>query len=592
MGKNQKKKNKRYALKEKIQNESITNLSDYSLSKQEKSLLLKGLSYIPHQKPILKNFQEDLNVFIENIYKAHFFREIETPPPILFTPSKWKAPIPVDPLVNSLVIEINSILLQTPQINFENFPQTPEMDILNKLMKNPNLIFKKADKGGGIVLFNKKDYISKALEHLNDIEVYSPQPQNFNENVFEEVNEFIDTLEIKNILAEKTIKYIRPQFPSRTPIFYFMPKIHKPGYPPRPIISGCDSPTANLSKFLTKVFDPIVKIQKSYLKGTKHLLQILEDIELPPNPILVTGDVRSLYTNIPAEDGINACLKLLDFHRPLAPKFTPNNRIIRTFLEFILNHNFFEFAGEYYQQILGTAMGTRAAPHIANLFMADLENPLILSHFDSLALFRRFIDDVLLIWKDGEASLKDFLDKLNSLHPTIKFDFQISKERVNFLDLEISIKKNKLVTNIYRKPTDKHLILHFESRHPFHMKRNILYSQAIRYIRNISCPHILNQELALLTNIFLARGYPLPLIKREFKRASNISRKTLLTDKPKPIFKKRIVLKIPKHIHNKHKVLNSIKSKWDNTKIPNILHIIHKNDPKIVDKLIHTKTTP
>ena len=150
----------RRSLKLKIQNEAITDLSDYTLSQQEKSILLKGLNYIPDQNQNLDFFKTGLDSFIQNIYKAYHFRDVETPPPILFTPSKWKAPPPKDHSVNSLIIEMNSILSQFPTLNNVSTRPSPEMKIILNLLKNPNLIFKKADKGGGIVLFNKKDYIS------------------------------------------------------------------------------------------------------------------------------------------------------------------------------------------------------------------------------------------------------------------------------------------------------------------------------------------------------------------------------------------------------------------------------------------------
>ena len=41
--------------------------------------------------------------------------------------------------------------------------------------------------------------------------------------------------------------------------------------------------------------------------------------------------------------------------------------------EIVLKHNYFEFGQDVYQQILGTAIGTKFAPPYANIFMASLE---------------------------------------------------------------------------------------------------------------------------------------------------------------------------------------------------------------------------
>ena len=75
-------------------------------------------------------------------------------------------------------------------------------------------------------------------------------------------------------------------------------------------------------------------------------------------------------------------------------------------------------------------------------------------------------------------------NELNSLHPTIKFDTQYSKEKINFLDTTIAItKESTLKTTIYSKPTDQKAYLHAKSYHPKCTKEAISYSQALRIKR-------------------------------------------------------------------------------------------------------------
>ena len=56
----------------------------------------------------------------------------------------------------------------------------------------------------------------------------------------------------------------------RTPVIYFLPKIHKPD---NPIVSACSSPTELIYSFLDGVTFPLVKTLPSYIKDTKHALQ-------------------------------------------------------------------------------------------------------------------------------------------------------------------------------------------------------------------------------------------------------------------------------------------------------------------------------
>jgi hypothetical protein len=51
-------------------------------------------------------------------------------------------------------------------------------------------------------------------------------------------------------------------------------KFTKPDNPGRPIVSVCGCPTEPVSSFLDRVMAPLVKDSPSYIKDTKHALQI------------------------------------------------------------------------------------------------------------------------------------------------------------------------------------------------------------------------------------------------------------------------------------------------------------------------------
>ena len=52
----------------------------------------------------------------------------------------------------------------------------------------------------------------------------------------------------------------------------------------------------------------------------------------------------------------------------------------------------------------------------------------------------------------------------------IRFEANMSKETVNFLDVQVSIQGKELKTALYSKPTDAHLYLNAKSSHPTHVK--------------------------------------------------------------------------------------------------------------------------
>ena len=95
--------------------------------------------------------------------------------------------------------------------------------------------------------------------------------------------------------------------------------------------------------------------------------------KIPRDALLVTWDVRSLYTNIPHKQGLEALKKTL--HNEKIPRKKANT--ILEFSELVLNSNQFKFLGQHYLQMSGTAMGTKMAPSYANLFMGVLEKQML-----------------------------------------------------------------------------------------------------------------------------------------------------------------------------------------------------------------------
>ena len=172
-----------------------------------------------------------------------------------------------------------------------------------------------------------------------------------------EISSFISFLYHKQYIDYKAFRCRDPIATTRAPIFYLLPKIHKPGTPGRPIISGCNSPAANLSTYIDFYLKPIVKQLPSYIQDTTHFLRTLRSVNgrIPQNSILVTFDVKSLYTNIPHDEEITCCSTALQVFYgqslPLPLKY------ILPFIAFIVKKNYFKFKDTFYLKTHGTAMG-------------------------------------------------------------------------------------------------------------------------------------------------------------------------------------------------------------------------------------------
>ena len=175
-------------------------------------------------------------------------------------------------------------------------------------------------------------------------------------------------------------------------------------------------------------------------------------------------------------------------------------------------------------------MGTKLAPSYANLFMSKFEQAHVYTYHLQPTLWKRFIDDIFLIWPHGMDSLIEFIQYLNTVHSTIKFTSAISSSEIAFLDLTIYITDEKLCTRLYTKNTDRHMYLNFNSEHPMNLKRSILYSQFLRLKRIHSESHYLIQSQTHLYWYFIWREYPHDVLVEAWNKTNLVTRESLLTD--------------------------------------------------------------
>ena len=180
-------------------------------------------------------------------------------------------------------------------------------------------------------------------------------------------------------------------------------------------------------------------------------------------------------------------------------------------------------------------MGTPMAPTVANLFMGFLESKLLENSPIRIdpALWKRFIDDIFLLWTGTKSDLEQFSQFLNAFHPTIKFTVSSSPTSIPFLDILIKLENGYLSTDLFTKDTDAHAYLHYKSCHPRHCVNNIPTSQFLRLRRVCSNPSDFNTQSELMTAHFLHRGYPSYLIEKAKMKAMQTSRHTTMQYKHK-----------------------------------------------------------
>ena len=168
-------------------------------------------------------------------------------------------------------------------------------------------------------------------------------------------------------------------------------------------------------------------------------------------------------------------------------------------------------------------------PSYAILFMDEIELAFLNSVWEKPFTWWRYIDDIFLVWEYGEEVLKVFIEKLDTVHPTVKFTSEWSKNNVNFLDTSVTKKVDgPLLTDIYTKPTDTHQYLHSTSCHPFSCEKSIPYSQTLRLSRICSERGKFDERRKELENWFCERSYSRIMVRDQFSAAKRFSRDALL----------------------------------------------------------------
>ena len=203
--------------------------------------------------------------------------------------------------------------------------------------------------------------------------------------------------------------------------------------PGRPILSAINSTTDRLSCLVDAHIRFLIPHIPTYIKDKNDFLRKISSIQLEQPlglPIIFTLDVVSLYTNIPNQEGLVATVIALNKKRCATMRTTTIARMLKT----VLHKNNFDFNGCHYLQTGGTAMGSAVAPAYANLFKAHLEEKLLQNSLLKPEVFWRYIYDYFGIWRDGEASLLEWKDWLNTQHHSIKFTLEYSYKQITWID--------------------------------------------------------------------------------------------------------------------------------------------------------------
>jgi len=543
--------------------ENVVNLTNRPLNRQQITLLSKGLSFIPSTpESDARELSKDLGEFISNVKikcgkllvksqrnkhskkrrinnnsnnttnSLPHFEEEHCQRKQTDWPSNRLLSSQMENTFHAMRMELASLAdreFNNPKNHSHNLTRK-EHNALDKFKKTSSLVFKKGDKTTCIVVKTRKDYIREGMIHLSDTRTYLRLDRDYTPDVVEHIKYTLQQYKRGGLLSDHMVRQCMPKTECRTALLYFLTKTHKSPMTLRPIVSQVGSATGNMATFLDHYLQPIVKSLPAYLKDSTQFIREVTELPLEPDDILVTVDVKSLYTNIPTPEGLEACYRAW-LNSEMNDPQQPPAETLRHILEMVLKLNVLEFNRKYYLQTFGTSMGASFAPSYANIFMGSLEQSMLENARVKPKYYRRFIDDIFMIVNCNETQLEELITHMNQQNASIKFTHEYSKEEITFLDVTVyrDLKRSdKLQVKTFIKPTNKQLYISNSSYHPPGATRGVAFGEALRYLRTNSDKRQFYKMMFLHKRNLLKRGYPKSLINETIRKVKFSMREKLM----------------------------------------------------------------
>ena len=246
---------------------------------------------------------------------------------------------------------------------------------INSLGKNDDIIITKPDKGSGVVLLTKSDYVDKLNKILDDQSKFKRLgPVSSNDNTASIESRLQKRLFdlVKADLMPKRIYCAKRPTGSQRPPMYGWPKTHKEGTPLCPILSMTGSSHHKLGKWLAGLLQPVLERFSSHcISDSFTFAKTMQNLDIDSSVFMCSFDVSSLFTNVPLDETNKICLDAPydnSDSQPVIPKnvFVALTKNATSSVEFSFNNIM-------YKQTDEATMGLPLGPVLASIFVGYYE---------------------------------------------------------------------------------------------------------------------------------------------------------------------------------------------------------------------------
>ena len=219
---------------------------------------------------------------------------------------------------------------------------------IKELRKDQDKVILTADKGVSMVVMEKKEYIKKSEDLLNQSTYKALTTDPTNKYKSKLIN-LLKTIKAEGGLDNNTYKRLYPTG-AVPPKYYGLPKVHKQGIPLRSIISSRGSVSYETAKELAKILKPLIGKSPYHVHNNKDFLESIKNIKIEDDECIMSYDVTALFTSITIDNTISIIRKQLEEDRDLKSRTNMTINHICCLLEFCLKNTYFKFNGTFYEQ--------------------------------------------------------------------------------------------------------------------------------------------------------------------------------------------------------------------------------------------------
>lgn len=521
----------------------ITNLSSRKLTEEETRILDQGLDHVfPPTKfddcTFIANIE---NYFVNLLGHATDKRDYETKGEneqtvYQLTPDQLKCASKLRQTCNSFKNSAKRSLKDQQQDTLRI------KKVLTHLSKDPSIVITRPDKGRGVVILNKSDYVRRMNEILSDSSTFQQIKEDETIKQENRLNRKLSELKNSGFITEEDYKYAkaRGSLPAR---LYGLPKIHKPrdteGLTPfRPIVSSSNTFNYRLAKLLTFKLNHI-RQSNNIIRDTFTFVEWLHKLDIDPNDYeMLSFDITSLFTKVPLDQTIKIILDKIygTPHTCIHSKnrkstwcqICRNRHEMKTLLEMATKESHFSFDGKIFCQRNGIAMGSPMGPLLADVYVSYLEEKFMKRiRTAGVEHYKRFVDDTFTLVRKG-TDKSTILNILNSYDIDIQFTCEEETNRhISFLDVNVerapsqSLTNKPFITTVYRKKTFTGLLLKWSSYTPRSYKVSAISSMVYRATKICSTFLSLTDELDTVRDLAWKNGYPDNFVEAQIRNTMN-----------------------------------------------------------------------